>query len=298
MIYAGIEAGGTKFVCGIGNHEGEVLDRVVIPTREPGKTIAEVVDYFTEIKKTQDIRGVGLASFGPLDLDPTSSTYGFITSTPKRGWQYFDITGELEKALGCTIPVDTDVNAAALAEYKWGAARGKENVVYLTIGTGIGGGALVNGHLIHGLLHPEMGHVRIRADGLDVSDKGICPFHEYCLEGLASGPAMQARWSILPQEIPPDHPAWKLEAQFLAEGLTNIILILSPNIIILGGGIMSQESLFPLVRERVVNLLNGYIQHPDILENIDEYIIPPELGDNAGLLGAVALALGHSENGS
>jgi fructokinase len=298
MIYAGIEAGGTKFVCGIGSPGGEVLDRVVIPTRQPGETIDEVVDYFVEIRKRQDIGGIGLASFGPLDLNPGSPTYGFITSTPKLKWQHFDITGELGKALRCTIPVDTDVNAAALAEYKWGAARGKENVVYLTIGTGVGGGALMDGQLIHGLLHPEMGHVRIRGAGLDLEDAGICPFHKHCLEGLASGPAMHARWGILPEDLPPDHPAWKLEAQFLAEGLVNIILILSPNIIVVGGGVMSQERLFPMVRENVLGLLNGYIQSADLLENVDEYIVPPKLGDNAGLLGAIALALEQEEKGS
>jgi fructokinase len=292
MIYGGIEAGGTKFVCGIGNPDGEVLERVVIPTRDPEKTLGEVVDYFKEIEKRQKIHGIGLASFGPLDLDKDSPTYGYITSTPKLPWRHFNIKGELESVLNLTIPFDTDVNAAALAEYKWGAAQGKENVVYLTVGTGIGGGALVNGRLLHGLLHPEMGHILIRGDADSPEFSGVCPYHQHCLEGCASGPAMLSRWGIPPEDIPPDHPAWELEAQFLAEGLMNIILILSPNIIILGGGVMAQKSLFPMVRENVLRLLNGYIQNAVLLENIEEYIVPPKLGNNAGLLGAIALALG------
>jgi fructokinase len=298
MLYAGIEAGGTKFVCGIGNSDGEVLDRVAIPTRDPQETIGEVVKYFAEIKKRHRFQGVGLASFGPLDLNPESPTYGFITSTPKLKWQHYDITGELERALSLTIHVDTDVNAAALAEYKWGAARGKENVVYLTIGTGIGGGGLIHGNLIHGLLHPEMGHMLIRGAGLAGEDMGVCPFHKHCFEGLASGPAMQARWGIPPEDIPSDHPAWDLEAKFLAEGVVNIILILSPNIVILGGGVMSHESLFPMIRENILALLNGYIQQAHLLEHIEEVIVPPGLGDDAGLLGAVALALEHENRES
>ena len=295
MICAGIEAGGTKFVCGVGNSDGKVLDRVVIPTRDPERTLGEVVNYFVGIQKQHEIHGIGLASFGPLDLNPESPTYGFITSTPKQKWQYFNITGELERALNFTIPVDTDVNAAALAEYKWGVARGKQNVVYLTVGTGIGGGGLMDGQLLHGLLHPEMGHIRIRGAGLAKDDTGVCLFHKHCLEGLASGPAMQARWGIPPEDIPSDDPAWELEAKLLAEGIANIILILSPNIIVLGGGVMSQKRLFPMIREHVLRLLNGYIQHADLLENVDEYIVPPELGDNAGLLGAIALALAQEK---
>ena len=194
-----------------------------------------------------------------------SETYGYITSTAKKGWQNFNVKGTLENALGIDVNLDTDVNAAVLAEQKWGSAQGKNLAVYITVGTGIGGGVFFNGSLLHGLLHPELGHMRIRSDKFNNSKiRGICPFHQNCLEGLASGPAIQAIWNIPAEKIPPEHIAWEYEAQFLAEGIANIILMFSPEIIILGGGVMQQTFLFPPVRKNVQELLNGYIRKPEI----------------------------------
>ena len=288
MIIAGIEAGGTKFVCGVGTEQGEVLERVSFPTATPDETISQAIDYLLSIRNQFPWQCVGLASFGPIDLHRDSPTYGYITSTPKLAWQQVNIVGLLEQALGTKVFFDTDVNGAAMAEQRWGAAKGKESVVYITMGTGIGGGALVNGKLVHGILHPEMGHMPIRS----MSDfQGICPFHKSCLEGLASGPAMQARWGVPAEQLAPDHPAWQEEADHLAQGLVSIITILSPKIIVLGGGVMNQTQLIPLVRRSVQNLLNGYIAVPEITKHIDQYIVPAGLGPNAGLLGAMALTL-------
>lgn len=288
MIIAGIEAGGTKFVCGVGTDRGEVMERVSFPTTLPEETLPRAIDFLLSIRKRYAWQSVGLASFGPLNLHPDSSTYGYITSTPKLAWQGVNIVGTLEETLGCPVYFDTDVNAAALAEQRWGAARGKENVVYITVGTGIGGGSLVNGKLVHGLLHPEMGHMPIRPRS---SFHGICPFHQDCLEGLASGPAMQASWGIPAQELPDNHPAWLEEADYLAQGLVSIITILSPEVIVMGGGVMKQAQLFPLIHKGVQNLLNGYLDLLQITRQIDRFIVPAGLGANAGLLGAIALAL-------
>ncbi len=296
MLYGGIEAGGTKFVCGIGNPQGEVLDKLVIPTTAPKETLSKVVEYFMQVQSEHSLNGLGLASFGPLDLNPHSDTYGFITSTPKQKWQHVNIKGELEKALNCEIYFDTDVNAAALAEHRWGAGIDKNNVVYITVGTGIGGGALVNGQLLHGLLHPEMGHMRLGENNAKSDFAGVCPFHKNCLEGLASGPAIEAQWGIPAEKLPDDHPAWEMEAKYLAEGIANIILILSPEIIILGGGVMRQRKLFPKIHKHVQALLNNYIQKPEIVENIEDYIVPAKLDKHAGLLGAIALALNEGES--
>jgi fructokinase len=288
MVIAGIEAGGTKFVCGVGTDQGEVLERVSFPTTLPSDTIHQAVDSLKSMHSKHPWQSVGLASFGPIDLHPNSPTYGFITSTPKLAWQQVNIIGMLEKALGTQVHFDTDVNAAALAEQRWGAARGKENVVYITVGTGIGGGALINGRVVHGILHPEMGHMPIRS----ISDfQGICPFHKSCLEGLASGPAMHARWGVPADQLPVGHPAWQEEADHIAQGLVSIITILSPEVIVLGGGVLNQVHLLPLIRKSVQNLLNGYIDRPELNENIDQYIVPAGLGSNAGLLGAMALTL-------
>jgi fructokinase len=182
------------------------------------------------------------------------------------------------------------VNAAALGEHRWGAAQDVDTMLYLTVGTGIGGGALVHGHLLHGLLHPEMGHIRIPHNWQDDPFKGVCTFHGDCLEGLAAGPAIERRWERRGETLSPEHPAWALEAHYLALGLVSYICTLAPQRIILGGGVMQQDFLFPLIREKVQALLNGYVQVPPILEHISTYIIPPGLGKNAGVLGAIALA--------
>lgn len=286
MRLGAIEAGGTKFVCGIATENGEILERVSFPTETPEKTLENVINFF----KNKEIEAMGVGSFGPIDLDLNSKTYGYITKTPKKNWSDFNLLGELKKYFNIPMLFDTDVNGAALGEATWGAAKGLKNCLYLTIGTGIGGGALVSGELVHGMLHPEMGHILVTKHPED-NYKGKCPFHKNCFEGLAAGPAIEERWGVKAYNLPKDHKAWELEAYYIAQALVNYILILSPEKIILGGGVMKQEQLFPLVRKYVKELLNGYVQTDEILSDIDNYIVYPELGDNAGLLGAVALAL-------
>ncbi|PKO00107.1 MAG: fructokinase [Chloroflexi bacterium HGW-Chloroflexi-4] len=290
MFFGGIEAGGTKFIVGIGDSSGLITDHVEIPTTSPGETISIVVDYFLAKRKSIKIDRIGLASFGPVDLNPKSTTYGYITNTPKLDWMNFDILHELEKALLIPVVIDTDVNAAALAEYEWGAAQGKDPIVYLTVGTGIGGGVIVNGKPLHGLSHPEIGHLRIRQSKIDYKFSGICPFHKNCMEGLASGPAIFARWGVLGQDLSPDHIGWELEAEYLAEGISNLILTISPEIIILGGGVMKNDFLFPMIRRKVKENLNNYVTKKEILDCNDVYIIPPGLKSFSGLAGAIALA--------
>ncbi len=289
-LWGGIEAGGTKTVCVIGTGPEDLRAEERFPTTTPAETIQRITRFFREQAGEEPPEAVGIGSFGPLDLDPRSARFGYITSTPKPGWAYTDLAGSLRQGLGLPVGLDTDVNAAALGEHRWGAARGLDDFVYLTIGTGIGGGAMVNGRLVHGLGHPEIGHIRVPHDrDLDPFD-GCCPYHGDCLEGLASGPALEARWGQPGATLGEDHPAWPLEAEYLALGLVNLICILLPQRIIMGGGIMQQLQLFPLLRRRAQELLHGYLQAPRILEEIDEYIVPPALGDRAGVLGAIVLA--------
>lgn len=289
--WGGIEAGGTKFVCGVCSDDGRVLDRQIISTRDPTSTITDVVKYFETIRSRYSLRGIGLASFGPIDLQSQSDTYGYITSTPKERWRNFNIKGVLQEKLDCCIPIDTDVNAAVLAEHTWGAGMGIDNLVYITVGTGIGGGIMVNGSVVHGLLHPEIGHMRIRTDARYGDFAGVCPYHEFCLEGLASGEAIRERWGMDAELLKNHHQAWQIEAVILAEGIVNILLTVSPERFILGGGVMQQMQLFPMIREYVQELLNGYIQKHEIIVNIKNYIIPPKLGTDVGLLGAAVLSM-------
>lgn len=287
MKLGAIEAGGTKFVCAIGNEKGEIFEKTSFPTTTPYETMEKVYEFFDN----KDIEALGIGSFGPIDPDKNSKTYGYITTTPKPHWGSFNILGELKKRYGkLPMSFDTDVNGAALGEATFGAARGLDSCVYFTIGTGIGAGALVDGNLVHGLLHPEMGHMLV-TPRKDDNYEGKCPFHKNCLEGLASGPAIEERWGVKAFGLPVEHKAWELEAHYIAQGLMNTILILSPKKIILGGGVMKQKQLFPLIHKEVKTLLNGYVDKKEILENIENYIIYPELGDNAGICGALALAL-------
>ena len=287
-LYGGIEAGGTKFVCAVAEGPNDVRARTQLPTTTPSATIARAIDFFAH--QPEPIAAIGIGSFGPLDPDPNSPTFGHITSTPKPGWQNVDLVRPVQSSLNVPVGFDTDVNAAALGEHRWGAAQDVDTFVYITVGTGIGGGGMVAGSLIHGLVHPEMGHFRIPHDHHRDPFKGACPFHGDCLEGLASGPALEARWQKPGEDLPDDHPAWTLEADYLALGLTAIICILSPQRIILGGGVMDRSFLFPMIRVRVRDLLNGYVQAPAIIDQIDTYIVPPGLGHQAGVLGAIALA--------
>jgi fructokinase len=281
-----VEAGGAKFVCAVGSGPQDLV-RATIPTTTPAETLGRVVQFFHDQIETRPIAALGVASFGPVDLDPLSTTFGFITSTPKRDWSNVDICGVLRRALDVPVGFDTDVNAAALAEARWGAARdpkggGLDNVLYITVGTGIGGGALVDGSPLHGLAHPEMGHILIPHNREDDPFPGACPFHGNCFEGLASGLAMELRWGVKGERLEPDHAAWRLEARYLALGLANLVCVLSPRRIVAGGGVMHNLDLFPMIRTNLSECLNGYVKVPDI--------IPPLLGDDAGVLGGILLA--------
>ena len=286
-----VEAGGTKFVCLIGTGPGDMREQARFSTLSPEVTLRETLDFFRNAAARHgQLDAIGIASFGPIDLRLDSPTYGYITSTPKPGWANVDIAGTIRDALAVPVGFDTDVNAAALAEWRWGSAQGLDPFIYLTIGTGIGGGGLVNGRLLHGLVHPEMGHVRIPHDLDEDPFAGVCPFHGDCLEGLASGPAMNARWLQPAEQLPDDHPGWALEARYLALALVNFICALSPERIVIGGGVMSKTLLYPLIRSQVLALVNNYVRAPQLLEGIDNYIVPPWLGGHAGVLGALALA--------
>jgi fructokinase len=290
FVFGGIEAGGTKWICAAGLGPGEIQAQARIPTTTPGETIQAAIDFFRQVGESSRLAALGIGSFGPLDPHPQSGTFGYITSTPKPGWANTDVAGPLREALQIPVSFDTDVNAAALGEAQWGAAQGLQDFVYLTIGTGIGGGVMANGKLVHGLLHPEIGHLMVPHDREADPFEGTCPFHGDCLEGLASGPALKARWGQPAEALPPDHPAWDLEARYLSLGLVNLILSLSPRRIVLGGGVMQQGQLFPRVREQVVKTLNGYVQSKQITDEIHDYIVPPGLGTHSGVSGALALA--------
>jgi fructokinase len=290
-ILVAIEGGGTKFVCAVGTQAGEILAENHVPTTTPAETLGEVIAFLQEQERELGRFGaIGIASFGPLDPRPASPTYGKILPTPKPGWTNADIVGQIRAAFDIPIAFDTDVNGAALGEWRWGAARALDTFIYLTIGTGIGGGGLINNQLMHGLIHPEMGHIKIPHNFASDPFEGICPFHKDCFEGLASGPAIQARWGQPAETLSPDHPAWKLEAHYIALALANYIYTLSPLRIILGGGVSKQTHIFPQIHNEVQSILNKYIQSPQILDHIQDYIVPAGLGAQAGVLGALALA--------
>lgn len=285
MILGALEAGGTKMVCAIGDENGNIKEQMSIPTTKPDETIPKIVEYF----KDKNIEALGIGCFGPLDLNKKSSTYGYITNTPKLAWKNFDIVGTLKKELNVPIGFDTDVNGSLLGEITWGRAKDKENAVYITIGTGIGMGILSNGKLVHGMMHPEAGHIKMTRHPEDTF-AGQCPVHGNCLEGLACGPAIEARWGKKGIELAGDKKVWELEAYYLAQAIYALILTLSPEVIILGGGVMHQEILFPLIREEVNKINNGYLVTKE-MQNLDEYIVPASLNDNQGIMGALKLGL-------
>jgi fructokinase len=296
-LYGGIEAGGTKFVCAVAGDQGEILTRERFPTEDPQSTIQNAIDFFTRYQSERDttLAGIGIASFGPVDLNLESEYYGYITTTPKAGWQFSDFAGRVQRAFeGVPVGFDTDVNGAALGEQRWGAAQDWDTFIYITVGTGIGGGAMVNGSTIHGLIHPEMGHILLPMRDDDPLDRGVCPFHPNCLEGLASGTSIEERWNAPGETLPPDHPAWDLEAHYLAHAIEAMMCVLSPQGVILGGSVMHQQQLFPLIRQKVVDMLNDYLKH-DRLKTFEDVIVPPGLGDNAGVMGAIALAMNAAE---
>jgi len=295
-LYGGIEAGGTKFVCCVGSGPGHIVEEVRFATTTPDETLRKAIQFFEHFVSSGQIRTIGVGCFGPLDPNPNSSTYGFITATPKPHWSNTDVRGILQHALGVNVAFDMDVNAAAVGEFTWGASRGCDPSLYLTIGTGIGGGYLTGGKPLVGLLNLEMGHIRLpHSRELDPFD-GSCPFHGDCFEGLASGPAIEKRLGVTGATVSEDDAFWDIEADYIASALVNYILTLSPKKIILGGGVMQREFLFPKVRYRVVKLLNEYISSKVILEQIDQYIVPPGLGNQSGSMGAIALAIQLEES--
>ena len=285
MMYGALEAGGTKMVCAVGDENGRILEQISIPTTTPDDTMPKILDYF----RTKDICAIGIACFGPIDLDKKSNTYGYITSTPKTEWKNFNIVGCVRGALHIPVGFDTDVNGSLLGEITYGCAKGLTDAIYLTIGTGIGGGVMTNGKLLHGMLHPELGHIII---GKRTDDKGecVCPFHDSCFEGLAAGPSIEKRWGRKAKELSDDPKVWELEADYIGTALVNFCMTLSPQKIILGGGVMHQMQLFPLIRDVFKKKMAGYI-NTKTLENLETYIVPASLNDDQGIMGAIKLAI-------
>lgn len=290
-LYGGIEAGGTKFVCIVAGGPRHIVDEIRFKTTTPAETLGRAIQFFQPFIAQGQIAAIGVGAFGPLDMNPESANYGFVMATPKPGWSNVNILGTLQQSLQTRIALDTDVNVAGLGENKWGASKGSDPSLYLTIGTGIGGGFIKDGRALIGMLNPEMGHVRIPHERERDPFPGICPFHGDCFEGLASGPAIEKRLGLTGAVVPEEDAFWDLEAEYIALALMNYIVTLSPRKIIVGGGVMQREFLFPKVRRRVRELLNGYVSSKSILENIESYILPPGLGNQSGSLGAIALAM-------
>jgi fructokinase len=282
VTYGGVEAGGTKWVCGIGSGPDDLHELVTIPTTTPKEVLERTAEFFL---RNGGVSAVGVGSFGPLDL-----RRGRITTTPKPGWADTEVVSALQRALGVPVAFDTDVNAAALGEQRWGAAAGLQTFCYITVGTGIGGGVMVDGRLLHGLLHPEIGHMLIPHDRERDPFGGVCPFHGDCFEGLASGSSIRQRWGRPGEQLGDEAEVWELEAEYLALGIVNVICTVSPQRVILGGGVMKQPALRSLVQTRVRERLAGYVSAPELSDGIGEYIVSPALGDRAGVLGAIELA--------
>lgn len=276
-----IEAGGTKFICAVSDRTLNIKERISIPTTTPEETLKAVFEFFDPF----NLDAIGIGSFGPIDVNHASDTYGYITTTPKTAWQHVDFVGQMNERYHVPIGWTTDVNAAALGELEEGAAKGMSSCLYLTVGTGIGGGAVVDGKPLEGFGHPEMGHLLVRVHEDDTYE-GHCPYHKNCLEGLASGPAIEERYGKKGHELADDKKVWEIEAYYLAQALVNYTLILSPERIILGGGVMKQKQLFPLIRKKFAELMNGYVATPDL----EKYIISPGLVDDAGITGSLILA--------
>ena len=287
-----VEAGGTKFICAIGDETGRLLSEERIATTDPATTLAAMLaSLHRQSAAHGTISSIGVGSFGPVELDLASAHYGYILRTPKPLWRMIDLAGTLGREFSCPVGFDTDVNAAAIAEHRWGVARGVDDVSYVTVGTGIGGGALVAGRPVHGLLHPEIGHIHPRRHAADREFIGVCPFHGDCLEGLASGPAIIARSGASLDRLDEHHPQWDIEADYLGQLCMTLVLTISPRRIVLGGGVMSQTRLLPKIRERMKHWLHGYIDRPEVLVALDEFIVCPALGARAGVLGALALGI-------
>lgn len=284
MRLGALETGGTKMVCALGDETGKIYEKIIIDTKTPDETVPQMISYFKERK----IEALGIGCFGPLDLNKSSRTYGYITSTPKQAWADYNILGALKKELSCPVGFDTDVNCAVLGEVTFGRAKNKNCVVYVTVGTGIGAGIYIEGKLLHGMLHPEAGHVMIQRR-LEDTYKGKCPYHENCLEGLASGPAIEERWGQKAFLLADKPKVWDLEAWYIAQALAGYVLTLSPDMIILGGGVMNQMQLFPLIRKYVTEIINGYVKTAQ-LADMEHYIVPAGLKGDQGIMGCLELA--------
>ncbi|WP_368271812.1 ROK family protein [Enterocloster lavalensis] len=285
MLIGALEAGGTKMVCALGNENGTILEQVSIPTTTPEETVEQIVRYF----KDKDIEALGVAAFGPVDVKPQSPTYGRILDTPKLAWRHFDLLGALKKELDVPMGLDTDVNGSCLGEMTYGCAKGLDSAIYITIGTGVGVGVCAGGKLLHGMLHPEGGHILLARHPED-PEGGICPYHPNCLEGFASGPSIERRWGKKAVELVDRPEVWELESYYIAQALVNYIMILSPQKIILGGGVMHQEQLFPMIREKVREMIGGYLNTSE-LADLDNYIVPASLHDDQGIMGCIKLGL-------
>ena len=285
-LYGALEAGGTKMVCAIGDENGNILERISIPTRTPAETMGPMIDFF----RGKGICALGIGCFGPVDLNKKSPTYGYITSTPKLAWQNFPIVAEFQKALSIPVGFDTDVNAAALGEATWGCTKDVENSIYITVGTGVGVGVIINGKPYHGMIHPEGGHILLSRHPEDPMVGSGCPFHENCLEGLAAGPSLEKRWGVKGAELSGRKEVWELEAYYIGQAIADYILLLSPERIVLGGGVTHQEGLLALVRQEAVKQLAGYIR-AEALIHPETYIVGVSLNDNQGVMGAVKLAM-------
>ncbi len=287
-LYGGVETGGTWCVGAVGSGPDEIVAREQFRTGKPGPTIDRLIAFF---EGAPDVAAIGIGSFGPVDLVAGSPTWGHVTTTPKPGWANVGIGPAVRDRLGVPVAFDLDVTAAAVGEQRWGAGHGAASLCYLTVGTGIGAGLLIDGVPWHGLVHPEVGHMRIPHDRGRDPFTGCCPVHSDCWEGLAAGPALAARWDATPEELPDDHPAWALEADYIAAGIVNIVLVFSPERFVVGGGVFEHPDMLELVRSRVVGLLAGYLDTPSLgSDGIDAYLVAPALGDDAGVLGAIALA--------
>ena len=292
QLFGGIESGGSKFVCVVGSDPDNLLAEERFPTTHPDETIRRVTAFFAPYAKSGELVAVGVASFGPVDLNPKSQTYGYITTTPKPGWSQVDLCGEIQRGLQVPVAFDTDVNAAAFGEQYWTAEnRSLDPFLYMTVGTGVGVGVIVNGSPLHGLIHPEAGHFALPHNWQKDPFSGVCPYHGDCLEGLASGFSMSTRWGQSPESLLEAHPAWDLEAEYIALALVNLIYAYSPKRIILGGGVSQHPGFHQAVRNKVRQFINGYVQSSMLLDGIDEYILPPALGNRSGGLGAIAMAI-------
>ncbi len=286
-LYGGVETGGTWCVCAVGSGPEEIVALEEFPTTGPEETLTRIVEFFRDNPRPE---AIGIGSFGPVDLDPESETWGYVTSTPKPGWQHVSLAPVVSERVGVPVAFETDVNAAAIGEHRWGAGQDAGTLCYLTVGTGVGAGLLIDGRALHGLVHPEVGHIRIPHDLDRDPFGGICPLHGDCWEGLAAGPAIKARWDADPAELPDEHPGWALEADYLALGILSIVLVASPERFIAGGGVLEHPGLLDLVRTRVRELVAGYLDTPLLGDEIGSYLLAPALGERAGVLGALALA--------